>query len=302
MTESRTVTMVQEELAQAEARLVQVDAEVAAIWETIKEREEAYRQATMEQGELKILIASTRNDLATLQQRKVVENGNDADFDGCPKEWQREVIVFMRRQPGVQIHFTALVAHVIKKMDSEVFTKARAAMLNLMGHLISRKVVAKGKNGNYSWAVYPENFQKPAPVAPIMRVIQPPTLKLDSAREELASKYVDQIIAGREYIQKELEKEFHQVCIGKSLSLNNPDDFKNDAQFIEKWIYDRAQMNTGIISVYEKDPVSRKGGEVSTHLIISRMRASPGAPWVLVPNPTVAQPRVDTKRKGGSVA
>jgi hypothetical protein len=299
MSESRTVAMVQEELKQAEEHLARIDAEIEGIHTTIRERQEALQEATKIQGQQKTLIANLRNDLSTLQQMRLIENGNDPDFDGCPKEWQREVIVFMRKQPGVPIHFTALITHVTQKMEMDAYTKMRAAMLNLMGHLITKKLVAKGKNGQYLWAVYPKDWKAPVPV---LRIAPTKETKLDATREGIAEKLYKEILSYKEWIQKELESHFHRLCIDANASLPNPDDFKNDAQFIERYIYERAQKDTGSLSVYRKNEARRLGAEISTHLILARTRAHPGPEWELVVNPTVAQSRMDTKRKGGSVA
>jgi len=294
---------VMQELSSMEGRLEALLTQWQSTEEEIKtaeqhlvERKEALDTIKKEVDEHRTGIANMRNTLGTYQQMELVASGNDEDFNGCPHEWQREVIVFMRRQPGVKFHFSTMLTLVDKKLPTEVFTKNRSAMLNLMGHLITKGKVAKGKNGNYSWAVFPKDWKTPAPVVSLFKTGE----TID--RTKVASKFVDWIVAGKEYIQKDLEKEFHQKCIEEELSFGTPDDFKNDAQFIERHIYERSQHATGIISVYEKDPSGRKGDEISTHLIISRMRQPPKAPWVIVPNPTFKMPPLGIKRPGAKGA
>lgn len=275
--------------------LDEVSPKVAAAQQELRIVLDEQQREEKKMGEYQTLLANLKNELGHGRQFNQPPDPDDKDFSGCPKEWQRDVIVFMRKQPGVPIHFTALITHVSQKMDEfDGFTKMRAAMLNLMGHLITRKLVAKGKTGQYSWAVYPEGWKTAAPVIPIAKKSN------DLERERIANKFVDGLIAGGEFFQKELEKLFHKKCIEKGISTDA--SFKDDAQFIEKWIYDRAQEGTGILAVYELDPKSRKTDEVSTHLVMSRVRNHPGPQWVLIKNPATRQPPIDTKRKGGSVA
>lgn len=302
MSEHLSKQEAEEALKQAQTRLDELEhawplteVDIENCTKKLEERKEALDEIKKEVDERRTEIANLRNTLGTYQQMELVASGNDEDFTGCPHEWQREVIVFMRRQPGVQIHFSALMTLVEKKLPTDVFTKNRSAMLNLMGHLITKSKVAKGKNGNYSWAVFPKNWKTPAPVIPI-------NLKATLDRCPIAEKFVEQIRSGKEFIQKDLEREFHQKCIEEELSFGTPDDFKNDAQFIERYVYERAQQVTGIISVYENDPVGRKGDEISSHLIISRMRQPPKAPWVIVPNPTFKMPPLGIKRPGAKGA
>lgn len=286
----------QERLTVLETDWPMVELTIQSLERQLAERKESLVKNKKEVDERRTEIANLRNTLGTYQQAELVASGNDEDFLGCPHEWQREVIVFLRRQPGVPIHFSAMLTLVDKKLPSDVFTKNRSAMLNLMGHLITKKLVAKGKNGNYSWAVFPKDWKAPAPVLRIA----PTTPTQDDQKEALAERLFTGILSGKEWIQKELENHFHRLCIEQGFSQNNADAFRADAQFIEEYMYRRAQPGCQIV-VYKNDDRQRQAAELSEHLLISAGRVVPKGPWVRVEKPTTRQPAIDTKRKGGSV-
>lgn len=297
---------VMQELSAMEGRLEALqtqwqstEADIKATETTLAERKEALENIKKEVGEHRTGIANMRNLLGTYQQQELVLSGNDEDFIGCPKEWQREIIVFLRKQPGVQIHFSAMLTFVDKKMDSDVFTKNRAAMLNLMGHLISKGKVAKGKNGSYAWAVFPKDWKAPAPIIPITR-----NTPMDP-REPIAQDMFRGILSGTGLMQRELggfEQKFHDQCTQMAPGW----DRDSNARYIEAYLYARAwsphAAQHGFSSeliLYKGSESTRQTADLSQHFITRRGQPAPVGRWEEVTTPTTRQPAIDPKRRGG---
>lgn len=260
------------------------------ILESARQEKEVFEEAIVDQ----------QNLIGVLRRELEGQTDDEKDFADFPHEWQKKSIRFMRLHPGVAMHFTALIGEVTKEMGDIPHTQKRSRMLNHLSHLITQKKVEKGKNGNYTWVVYPKDWKGIAPVIPISRVSTSAIGTPHTTREEVANRYFADIVGGKDYLQREeLEKMFHADLCFLHLCQDTDPQFEINSQFIERYLYTRAQPG-GPLAIYKKDERLRQGGELSEHRITSAVKDPPGAPWVRVERPTVRQPAIDTKRKGGS--
>lgn len=281
---------------QAVAKKLQEEFEDLSSKRTSKLNELEIEQTTVE--ELQTFVQRLKIDLNALTQVAQIEK----DFEGCPHEWQKKVIRFMR-QHSVPLTILNLVTEAKEAFEGEFkITKAKSDMVSLMSHLIVGKKVEKVKTGVYKWAVLPGNWLKPvtpgAPVQPFPPRVEAPQTQQDP--RELLAFEIFNIVMSRQGMQqlKDIEPMFRSLCNAKGLG----DDHKAHSLYIEAYLYKRAWPPVGELIIYKLKESLRAAPDLSEHLIQARGRwpEPDSSEWEVVNTPTVRQPAIDTKRKGGS--
>lgn len=248
-------------------------------------------------------VSQRTNDVVCLKMDLDSLTKGEGDFDGCPKEWQRQTIVFMRNAPGVDIHFSVLLAGVSENPPDPVFTKARAAMLNLMGHLITKGKVAKGKNGNYKWVVFPKNWKTPSPVISITRLpVGNKVQTLQDPREVIAQEVLVWVKSSGEAGLKEIaqiESWVYDACVRDGI---NKDLHLSYVQYVEDFLILRGTAPHRELQIFGVPEKPRECVDRKEHLIraMDGRWAHPGPDWKEILKPGRRQTPVDTRRKGGS--